>query len=77
MLGILFGQRPINVTSIDYPGLVRTYPGPVAAMEDIADARTFSGVHFRFASVDAAAMGDRIARYVARTAARPLHGYEH
>jgi hypothetical protein len=73
LLQIVFGRTPISVTSVAYPGLVRSYPGANAVLNDIADARTFAGFHFRFASTDAKTMGWKIARQDWRALARPMH----
>lgn len=72
MIAILLGDGPFTVTSIAYPGLVRSYSNALAALEDVADARTFIGFHFRFASDAAIAMGKGIAGYDAHVLAGPL-----
>jgi membrane-associated phospholipid phosphatase len=73
VLARLFGDRTtFTVTSIGFPGLDRSYRRFSDAIDDIADARTFAGIHFRFASVDGSRMGERIGKYVTRTMLRPL-----
>jgi hypothetical protein len=60
-LQMLFGRHAITMTSVAYPGMVRRYPSFSSAIGDLADARVFSGIHFRFSGVDAARMGRKIA----------------
>jgi hypothetical protein len=62
MLQILFGRHAFRMTSIAYPGLVRTYAGFASAIGDVSDARVFIGFHFRFSDTVAAHMGWQIAR---------------
>ena len=50
---------------------MRRFRGFAAAAHDVADARTFAGIHFRTASIDAIAMGRNVARYLRRTMLRP------
>ncbi len=76
MLAILFGRStPFTITSINYPGTRRSYATFSDALDDIADARTFGGIHFRFASVDASHMGGQIAAYIVRTKMVRLPGH--
>jgi hypothetical protein len=75
MLQILFGRHPITMTSIAYPGMVRRYPSFTAAVDDLADARVFIGIHFRFSGVDATHMGWQIAHRDVHVLARPSHGH--
>lgn len=55
-------------------GVVRTFPGVVAAGNEMVDTRVFSGIHFRFADADALELGSRVANHVIENAFQPLHG---
>ena len=72
MLATLFGERTsFTVVSPAFPGEVRHYRRFAAATHDVADARTFAGIHFRTASNNAIAMGRNVAHYLRRTMLRP------
>jgi membrane-associated phospholipid phosphatase len=74
ILAGFFGARTrIYLTSPAFPGEKRRFRGFAAALNDVADARTFAGIHFRPASVDAIAVGQHIARFLRRTMLRPRH----
>jgi hypothetical protein len=72
LLQMMLGRTSIALTSAAYPGLLRTYPSYSAALDDVADARTFIGFHFRFASVDAERVGWNVARNDLHVLLRPL-----
>ena len=72
MLASFFGERTaFTVVSPAFPGEVRHFRRFAAATHDVADARTFAGIHFRTASVDAITMGRSVALYLRRTMLRP------
>ena len=43
-------------------GTTRSYRGFAEAVDEIVDARVYSGIHFRKADVDGAELGERVAR---------------
>jgi hypothetical protein len=49
------------VTSGGRPGVQADFPGFDPAVRQIQDARVLGGIHFRFATVTAARMGDAVA----------------
>jgi membrane-associated phospholipid phosphatase len=74
ILASFFGNRTrFAITSVGLPGVVRNYRSFSQAMADIADARTFGGMHFRFASVASQVAGAKIARYIRQHMALALH----
>jgi membrane-associated phospholipid phosphatase len=78
VLAGFFGQRTrFFLTSPAFPGEQRRFRSFAAALNDVADARTFAGIHFRPASVDAIAMGRHIARFLRRTMLLPRGGHRH
>ena len=46
------------------PGWVRFYPSFSAAIDEVADARVFAGIHFRAACEDGAVLGSDVAGYI-------------
>jgi hypothetical protein len=56
-----------TVTSAGLPGVGRTFSSFSDAAAQVADARVFAGIHFRFACTDANAVGVSVANYLKRT----------
>ena len=54
-------------------GTTRSYRRFSKALEDVIDARVYAGVHFRTADEQGARIGDRVARWRAQHAFRPVH----
>ncbi len=72
VLAAEFGDAtPFNVTSEIRPG-TRSFPSFSAAVEEIADARVFGGIHFRTSCVRANLLGQAVADYVLSHAMRSL-----
>jgi hypothetical protein len=66
-----------TATSNGVPGVTRDYTSFSAATEDVADARVFGGMHFRFSCDTAIQMGREIASLVDNTVAVKLPGQDH
>jgi hypothetical protein len=65
MLQRLLGTRhSITLTNPGVPGLVLKYSRLRQVTDDIADARIFAGIHFRFDQVGAEILGRQVARYI-------------
>jgi hypothetical protein len=63
----LFGDRaaePIVATSPTNPGFEREWESLSEGLEEVIDARIFSGIHYRSADEDGARVGREVARYV-------------
>jgi hypothetical protein len=73
MLGFFFGKHPIvpivavSPTNPGFPRVWRTFDEGV---EEVIDARIYSGIHYRTADEVGARVGSRIARYVFNHALR-------
>jgi hypothetical protein len=68
VLAAAYGNRTtFTVTSAGAPGVERRFDRFSAAVEQVEDARAFGGIHFHFATVAAAEMGIRVARYALDT----------
>ena len=62
VLALFFGDdTSFTATSTGVPGVTRDYTSFSAAAEDVADARVFGGMHFRFSCNTAIQMGSEIA----------------
>lgn len=71
VLSRLFGDDvAFDVTSEVMPGAVRSFIGFERAVEEMADARVFGGMHFRTACVRGSELGSTVASYVLRHAMR-------
>ena len=66
----LFGTDDVAFTGVNGAGRMRHYTSLSQAVDEIVDARVWSGVHFRTADVQAAALGRAVAR--ARTQHHPI-----
>jgi hypothetical protein len=74
VLATAFGQQTaFTVTSANLPGVERSFTRFADAIAQVADARVFGGIHFRFACTAAAEMGVKVAGYVSKTMFLPTH----
>ncbi len=65
VLSAIFGADvAFDATSETMPGAVRSFVGFDLAIEEMADARVFGGMHFRTACVRGSALGSTVASYV-------------
>jgi hypothetical protein len=79
ILGRLFGDRPegpIVATSPTNPGFERRWESFSEGVEEVIDARIFSGIHYRSADEDGAHVGRAVARHVMSRQLRPLKDRE-
>jgi PAP2 superfamily len=74
VLRTVFGSDKIafEVTSVQFPGEVRTYDRFSHALKEIIDARVWAGLHFRTADVQARVLGRKIAHFAAKNYFEPL-----
>jgi membrane-associated phospholipid phosphatase len=71
VLSAIFGDDvSFDATSETMPGSVRSFVGFDRAIEEMADARVFGGMHFRTACVQGSALGSTVASYVLSHAMR-------
>jgi len=73
VLILLFGDKletPIVATSPTNPGFERHWSALSDGVDEVMDARVFSGIHFRTANEDGAQLGRKIAKFVATHALR-------
>ena len=65
---IIEGTRPQNV------GFVRYWQTFSEGVQEVIDARVYSGIHFRTADVAGARLGRQVAQFVMTHALRPVKG---
>jgi hypothetical protein len=58
----VFGHRVRFTMNSTTSGTTRSYRGFMDAVDEIVDARVFSGIHFRKADTDGASLGEHVAR---------------
>jgi hypothetical protein len=75
VLANYFGDKTsFAVVSDTLVGVVRSFGSFSAALDEVADARVFAGIHFRFACLDGQATGTAVAGYVLANSVRPVNG---
>jgi hypothetical protein len=74
---LLFGDDPgvpLNVTSPTNAGLERTWATPSEGLDEVVEARIWSGFHFRTADEVGVRLGRQVAQFVFRQALRERRG---
>ena len=74
VLKLLFGDKldaPIVATSPTNPGFERHWARLSEGVEEVIDARIFSGIHYRSADEDGARVGREIAQHIMSRQLRP------
>jgi hypothetical protein len=75
ILAAYFGANAqFAVTSRGMPTVVRYFDRFSDALDEVANARVFGGIHFRTACQDGQALGDGVGSYVLLHALVPLYG---
>jgi hypothetical protein len=75
VLADYFGDNtPFTVQSPAAPGWVRVFPSFSSAVDEVADARVFAGIHFRAACEDGEVLGSEVAAYILENRMRRIHG---
>jgi hypothetical protein len=73
VLTTVFGDDvAFDATSEARPGVVRSFVGFAGAIEEMADARVFGGMHFRNSCVRGSQLGGTVAAYVLAHAMQPI-----
>lgn len=71
ILGLLFEDNPGVPLAVTISGITRQWNTFSAGVEEVIDARIYSGIHFRTADVVGARQGRQVARFVSTHALRP------
>ena len=69
-----FGTDHIGWTDTNNAGLTRSFTRFSQAIDEVVDARVWSGIHFRTADEQGAKIGRQVARYRDRHFFAPVHG---
>jgi hypothetical protein len=71
-------STPFSITSEGMPGVTRSFPGMGVALDEIADARVFGGIHYRTACQHGQALGETVAAFVLDQSLQPAgNGHHH
>lgn len=73
ILGELFGEGTGAPISVTLSGITRTWGTFDEAVEEVVEARVYSGIHFRTADEVGARQGRQVARFVSTHALRPCN----
>jgi hypothetical protein len=65
-----------GVTSVRFPGEIRSFDRFSDALDEIIEARIWAGLHFRTADVQARKLGRKVARYMAKHYFQPLDDHD-
>lgn len=77
VLQAFFGDDPdfvIEATSSQNPGFVRRWARFSEGVDEVIDARVYSGIHFRTADEAGARLGRQVAQFTLTHALRPMRG---
>jgi len=75
VLARYFGDNtPFSLESNTVPGQIRNYSSFSAALDEVKNARVFSGIHFRTATSVGQTLGATVANNVLENALQPVHG---
>ncbi len=75
VLSHYFGEKiAITVTNDALPGQTRSFVSFSAALDEVADARVFGGIHFRTACKAGQALGMSVGEYVVKHSLRRIDG---
>ena len=74
MLNLMFGEDPGVPLTVTLTGITRHWANAGQAIDEVIDARVYSGIHFRNSDVVGARMGRQVAHFVLTHALRPCRG---
>jgi hypothetical protein len=72
ILTLEFGDSPGLSISVTQTGITRTWTTFSEAVDEVIDARVYSGIHFRNSDEVGARMGRQVAQFVSKHALRPI-----
>jgi hypothetical protein len=76
VLAFFFGPNAHIVMDSDMmPGVTREFDGFDAALDEVANARVYGGIHFRSACEDGRVQGKAVANFVIQNSFLPGHGH--
>jgi hypothetical protein len=72
-----FGTDHLAFGTTNALGITRTYASPSQAEQEVINARVWSGIHFRHADEQGAAVGERVARWQQERFLQPVESDNH
>jgi hypothetical protein len=70
----LFGDGPTSPVTLTFTSITRQWTTFAQAVDEVIDARVYSGIHFRTSDEIGARVGRQVGRFVVTHALRPTHG---
>ena len=74
ILTLEFGDNPGIPIAVTQTGITRTWTSFIEGVDEVIDARVFSGIHFRNSDEVGARIGRQVAQFVSKHALRPTRG---
>jgi len=74
ILTLEFGDNPGIPITVTQTGITRTWTSFSQGVDEVIDARVYSGIHFRNSDEVGARMGRQVAQFVSKHALRPTKG---
>ena len=74
ILTLEFGDNPGISIAVTQTGITRNWTSFSQAVDEVIDARVYSGIHFRNSDEAGARMGRQVAQFVSKHALRPTKG---
>ena len=74
ILTLEFGDNPGIPIAVTQTGITRTWTSFSEGVDEVIDARVFSGIHFRNSDEVGARIGRQVAQFVSKHALRPTRG---
>ena len=74
ILTLEFGDNPGVPIAVTQTGITRNWTSFSQAVDEVIDARVYSGIHFRNSDETGARMGRQVAQFVSKHALRPAKG---
>lgn len=74
ILTLEFGDTPGIPIAVTQTGITRNWTSFSQAVDEVIDARVYSGIHFRNSDEAGARMGRQVAQFVSKHALRPTRG---
>jgi hypothetical protein len=71
VLANVFGDPPGVRIEVTQTGITRRWSTFDEALDEVIDARVYSGIHFRTADIDGARLGRQVAQFVMKHALQP------
>jgi hypothetical protein len=75
VLQMMFGDDPGVTLSLSFSGITREWYTFSEGVDEVVDARVYSGIHFRNSDEAGVRLGKHVARFVVKHALGKPHGH--